>query len=251
MALDITDVRDLIRLLRENPELRDAARAELVDEDMRALPLIVRRVAEAQERAEARLEAIDARIAQLVEAQARSEIRLDAIGGRLAELSLSDSRMESAFNKLTGRVDNFEGFRYEVEFDALTRIGHILRKPVRVRPADLDVIVDARDDGSLTPHEWEQLLALDGLYFGRIGRGPDASMVYVALEISRTIHTKDIDRAADRAALLRRCGLEVIAAAGGREISFNAEARAIERDVRIIKEIPDPVEKDEDEGPFT
>ena len=77
--------------------MRDAARAELIDEDMRALPLIVRRLAEAQERTDASLE-------QLTEAQGRTEARLESLAAKVDELAEAQRNTEARLDSLAANV---------------------------------------------------------------------------------------------------------------------------------------------------
>lgn len=248
MALDIADVQDLIRILRENPALRDAARAELVDEDMRALPLIVRRLADAQDRtdmsirdlvaAQARTEVqleqlttaqarLEGRFEELVAAQTRTEQRLDSVAASLDELT-------KVVGQINGRLGNVEGWRYEQQFHAQSRVTDILRRPVHVQLGDVDALQDAREDGLLTEADWEQLKSLDFLFRGRIGRGADAPEAFVALEVSRTVDRNDVRRAHERAEILRRAGLTAFSAAGGQQVTAGARELADEHGVVII-----------------
>ncbi|MFN0093925.1 MAG: hypothetical protein ACKVVT_04000 [Dehalococcoidia bacterium] len=248
MALDVSDVRELIRLLRENPELRDAARAELIDEDMRALPLIVRRLSESQDRATDQLRELveaqrrtDARLEALIAAQERTDAslqvvsqRLDELTRRVEDLAHAQLKTEAVVAKLFGRVDNLEGWRYETEFKADHRLGDLVRRPRRVPPADLDPVMDALDAGLISDQEWEQLKATDAFFRGRPRKGADGEEVVVVLEISRTVAKRDVERAATRAALLERCGVRAIAAAGGQEVNVSAADLARSLGVRIL-----------------
>ncbi len=62
MSFTVSDFDDLKRLLGEHPEWRVELRRLLLTDDMEALPGIVRELAEAQRRAEARLEGVEDRL---------------------------------------------------------------------------------------------------------------------------------------------------------------------------------------------
>ena len=220
MALDVVDVHELIRLLRENPELRDAARKELVDEDLRALPLIVRGLSEAQLRTEARLEDV--------------AIRLEQLTARVDTLAMSIEELTRVVQRLEGRFGNIEGWQYEARYHAASRVTEFLRRPVELKAGGLDQVLDAREDGLISRNEWQQLHALDFLFYGRAGRAVDSPMKYVALEVSLTIDESDVARAYDRANLLIRCGLETIAVAGGQKVTGTARRLAADLGVELL-----------------
>ncbi|MFN0093632.1 MAG: hypothetical protein ACKVVT_02505 [Dehalococcoidia bacterium] len=266
MALDVRDVEDFIRLLRDNPELRDAARRELVDEDMRALPLIVRRIAEAQERTEvkveelaeaqrrteAKVEELATRVDQLAEAQRRTELKLAevvvALGGlqeAVAGLSKTAAETQRRLDHIDGRLANLEGWRYEMKFNVISHLWDMVRKPVRVAVYDIDAVIDARDAGKLSDDDWQQLRAVDGVYLARLGRGENARQVYVTVEISKVVDRRDIERAADRAAILRRCGLDTLAAAAGSQVTLGGRQMATERQVHLLVDRPNDAVPDE------
>ena len=262
MALDVVDVHELIRLLRENPELRDAARKELVDEDLRALPLIVRGLSEAQLRTEARLEDVAIRLDQLTarvdtlairleqltarvdtltirleQLTARVDtltIRLEQLTVRVDTLAMSIEELTRVVQRIEGRFGNIEGWQYEARYHAASRVTEFLRRPVELKAGGLDQVLDAREDGLISRNEWQQLHALDFLFYGRAGRAVDSPMKYVALEVSLTIDESDVARAYDRANLLIRCGLETIAVAGGQKVTGTARRLAADLGVELL-----------------
>lgn len=258
MALDIRDVEDFLRLLRENPELRDAARRELVDEDLRALPLIVRRLSEAQERTEAKLESLTSKVQELAEAQRNTEAKLGELALRVEQLVEAQKRTEARFNdmdakldatfkRIEGRLSNLEGWRYQSQFNVMSHLWDIVRKPVQLGVFDIEEVVAAKDAGKLTADDWRHLKALDAIYLARQGRGADAPQVYVTVEVSRVVDKRDVGRAADRAAILRRCGVAALAAAGGSQVTAGARTLASERNVHLLIDRPNDTAPDADD----
>lgn len=213
MAFTIEDLRDLLALLREHPEWRDAVRREVLTEELLGLPAIVRRLAEAQER--------------LAQAQER-------LAGEMERLSAQVRELGRIVGRLDGRIGNLEGWRYEERFNARARITEILRRPVAVDLAELELVLDARDAGRLTEDEWKQLLALDFLFRGRLRPGADSPERLVALEVSQVVDSRDVQRAHDRARLLARVGFEAIAAVGGSRLTEDATALAEQLGVRTL-----------------
>jgi len=55
---------------------------------------------------------------------------------------------------------------------------------------------------------------------------PEERDVWLAVEISATVDTKDVERAVERAAMLRKAGYAAIPAVAGREATFIAEEAA-------------------------
>jgi hypothetical protein len=87
---DFTDLRDIVRQLAQ-AQLRTEAR---VDE-----------LAQAQLRTEVRLDALTVHMDELAQAQLRTEARLDALTVRLDELAQAQLRTEARLDALTTRVD--------------------------------------------------------------------------------------------------------------------------------------------------
>jgi chromosome segregation ATPase len=98
MPFTVEDFQDLLRLLRERPEWRDQLRQVLLVDGLvdaiRGLSEEVRRLAEAQLKAEGRIGRLEEAITRLTEAQLKTEERL----GRLEERT---DRLEEAITRLT------------------------------------------------------------------------------------------------------------------------------------------------------
>jgi chromosome segregation ATPase len=211
MAFTGQDLGDLLALLRQHPEWRDAVRREVLTEQLIELPAIVQRLAEADERLATRIEQIAESLAQLSSRVDQLTARVEQLTGRLDQLTARVEQLTARFDQLAeglaqltarvdgltadvtelghivarmdGRLGNLEGWRYEQRFNARARVLDIIRRPVEVNLADLDLVVDARASGTLTDQEWTQLLALDFLLKGRVGRGADAAETLLALEV--------------------------------------------------------------------
>jgi hypothetical protein len=218
MAFTVEDLNDLIELLRQHPEWREAVRREVLTRELLELPLIVERLAD-------RLDQLATRTDQLA-------VRMDQLVAEMLELATITRRLD-------GRVGNLEGWRYEQKFNALSRVTEILRKPALVQIADIDPVLDARDEGRLSPTEWKQLVVLDFLFRGRVGKGVDAPESFVALEVSQVVDSRDVQRAHDRAAILTRLGLKAIPAVGGSRLTDDASMLAEQLGVRTLIDAPD------------
>lgn len=234
MAFTIEDLGDLLALLRQHPEWRDAVRREVLTEELLGLPTVVGRLAEAQERLAEDLARLAARVDHLAAQVDRLAAQVDQLAARVDQLAAQVSELSRIVGTLDGRVGNLEGWRYEQQFNARARITQILRRPVEVDLADLEPVLDARDGGRLTEREWKQLLALDFLFRGRLGSGPEAPDRLLALEVSQVVDTRDVQRAHDRAEILTRIGLEAIAAVGGSRVTEDAAQLAERLGVRTL-----------------
>ncbi len=116
----------MVRLLGQHPEWQAELRRLLLADDFLALPAIVRDLAEAQQRTEARL-------AALAEAQQRTEQKVDELAEALRTLT---GRVE----KLTDRVGILDGRVLELTYreKAGAYFGPLLRRLRIVAPHTLE-----------------------------------------------------------------------------------------------------------------
>ena len=120
-------------------------------------------------------------------------------------------------------------------FHVGARFGKWLRKPQIVRGPDaLEAVDEAAESGSITEDEMEALRSLDMLVQGVAKKptGLDGEVIF-AVEISLTIDDHDVERAASRAAILRRVGYQAVGFVGGETATRGATALA-EREHVII-----------------
>ncbi len=222
MAFTISDYDDLVRLLEEHPEWRTDLRRLLLADDILELPRIVRELAEAQKRTEARLESLEAVVRELVETQKNANERMERLETVVQYLAETQARTETA-------VGDLKGWLLEEKYRdrAFAYFGRLLRKAHAVPLEELTAAVEAYERGELSPEEWNELAVLDVCIQGRAGKGADAKDVWLAVEVSWVIDMNDVRRAYQRAKLLRRLGYNAFPAVGGDSILGDAE-----RDVR-------------------
>ncbi|PJF47466.1 MAG: hypothetical protein D6709_05965 [Chloroflexi bacterium] len=226
------------------------------EEQLAQLAVRVNELTEAQRRTEERLDQLAARMDQLAEAQRRTEERLDQLAEaqrrteeRLDQLAEAQRRTEERLDQLAARVDQLtqttqllvnqmaevRGDLLEIKFRerASAYFGRWLRR-IRVVP-----ITDIEDqlDTVLTDKEVNDLLALDLLVRGRPRlAGPEAEEVWLAVEVSSVVDANDVQRAARRAALLRRIGLRVVPVAAGARINPAAKTLAESYHVALMQD---------------
>ena len=229
MAFTVSDVRDLLRVLRENPEWKEEVRRELLGEEILSLPALVRqnseaidRLAEQMTRSEARLKGVEARLEGV-------ETRLEGV-----ETGLQSLRYD--FGVLGGDVGQLKGYALEARFreraDGI--FGRWIRRVNVLKPCELAAFEGADDAGEITEAEALAVRSLDLIVTGRRGRGDDTHDVMFAVEISSTIDTDDVTRAADRAAILSGLGYPAEPVAAGNSASEAIIRLARERGVFLL-----------------
>ena len=257
MAFTVSDVRDLLRVLRENPEWKEEVRRELLGEEILSLPALVRqnseaidRLAEQMTRSEARLEGVEARL-EGVEARLEGvETRLEGVEARLegveTRLGGVETRLEgvetglqalrSDFGVLAADVGQLKGYALEARFreraDGI--FGRWIRRVKVVKPRDLAAFEAADDAGRISEAEAHAVRLLDLIVTGRRGRGDDAEEVMFAVEVSSTIDNGDVTRAADRAEILSGLGYPAEPVAAGNTASEAVIGLARERGVFLV-----------------
>jgi hypothetical protein len=186
------------------------------------------------DRVEGRLETVEGRLENVEGRLENVEVRLEDVEVRLEGVEGRLEGVEGRLGKVEGRLGNVEGELYEGRFNAAGRIAPLFTRARAIHAGDLDELLAARETGVVTAAEFEQVAALDHLLLARRGRGADAPAVYVAVEVSQTIHRSDVERAAARAAILRRAGLDAEAVVGGREVDDATRLLAAERGVHLV-----------------
>ena len=205
-----------IRLLRESLDgstsRLEVALAQLAEAQART-EAKVRELAEAQVRTEARLDRLEAAVERLAEAQTRTESQLE--------------RLTAIVEKLVIRTDRHEGTLLELMFrDRLpSYLGLFLRRAKVLQPADLLDELEPRLDRA----EVEDFLRSDVLASGAV----DGKPTYVVGEVSYTADAGDIERAARRAALLRKADLPAVGLVACETVQPQTLAYAREQGVKV------------------
>jgi len=213
MSLQVNDVRDLIRLLAEHPEWRAELRPLILGDELDRLPAIV---------------------AELAEAQRSTETRV----GTLAE---KIDRLADTVIGLRDRLDEDIGALYEIHFErkAPSLFGRWLRRPRVVTLTDLVRFDEAETSGKISELDADALRQLDLIVSGGDKQEPGYPETLLAVEISRTTDVADLDRAEERAAILRSIGYRARAAVGGRFAPERIRELAGKRDiiVRVVEQV--------------
>ena len=168
-----------------------------------------------------------------------SEVKADT-----AELKVGLRRLEGRVGSLAGTVGRLQGAELERKIHA--NIAGMVCTPLGIRrprvlksilaatvPELFDLLDPALDDGRITRAQFDRLMQTDIILAAREG---NAQPVYVAIEISRTVHDEDLDRARERADILAAAsGVPALALVIGYIIPPPQRRKAAELSVHLME----------------
>lgn len=246
----LNDIADLLRILEQRPEWAERLRAILLTKELLALPekvtqlaALIDRLAQAQAETNRALRETNARVDRLAQAQEETNAKLDRFIAAQEAINASvDRRLETLENQVSDLLGSDLENRLHGNITSIAarnfnlRRVHILKS--RFFPPNqnfYDRLYAAEDAGSITP---EQALQLQETDFILSARATDTQqMVYLAVEVSRTVAAHDITRARERAdALLASTGAPTIAMVIGNFIPDPEQDRAQKHNVTLIRE---------------
>jgi hypothetical protein len=144
-------------------------------------------------------------VADLAEAQRRTETQLESLTARTHDLANGQQRILDDLGTLKGRdLERMYREKAEAYFDT------VVRNPRVLSSTDIRALLDeATRRGTLAPGEQRELIRADLII---LGTHPETgATLYLVVEVSWGIRSADVERAARRAALLRKLGLQVFA----------------------------------------
>ena len=121
--------------------------------------------------------------------------------------------------------------------------GHRLRRSHIVELADLELFEDADDAEAITAEQARAVRRVDLFVEGLEGRGTAARDALLVVGISVGIESGDIDRAGQRAAILRGLGYNAYGVVAGNRITEATRRYAAEQNVEVASEIPKAYEE--------
>lgn len=209
---DLTDFHEVIRLLEEHPEWQAELRRVLLTKDLLALPeqmtqltSTVRELAATQARTEQQL-------STLVAAQARTEQQIGVLAEQVMMLTKTTQGLQDDMGRVTGL-----GLETRLRLNGSPFFGVLLRKPAVLSRGEVtDLLDEAESQELLTPTESHEIQLADLIVHGI--RRDDRAPVYLVVEVSWTIDTDDVRRAASRANLLAKIGTTVLPVVVGEKI---------------------------------
>ncbi len=219
----INDISDLVRILQDHPEWKNTIRGLIIGEELAQLPERVTRLEQTLadfieatnrnfELVHARLDSMDARMDRMDARLDSMDRRMDSMDARMDRMDERFDAIDTRFDRIEGRLDNGFGMNYELKVgkNILSIAGQhlgirrarVLRGAINGFTPDIqELIEDALDDRTITPEQADELLQVDLILAGR--HQDTGAETYMAAELSITIGSDDITRAADRAALLQ------------------------------------------------
>ena len=265
--MTINNIGDLIQILQDQPQWAAALRGVLLSRELLELPeefakfvqltnanfeLVntrLERLETGQARLETRMERLETgqarletRMDGLEEGQARLETRMDGLEEGQARL---ETKLETRMDGMDGRMDNGFGTNYEikVERNLMSHAGqHLNLRAVRVLRGTMtgqdagfnQAIEGAVDDGRISWKDHDELMLCDLIFTGRARGGGEE--VHVAAEASITAGDQDVERAQERARILRQViGQEPIPLVICANIDDQRAQMARERGVAVIR----------------
>jgi hypothetical protein len=248
MAFTVSDFNDFKQLLLDHPAWQVEVRRLLLSQDFEALPGIVRRLAEAQERlvegqnsADQRLARLEKVVNELAQAQERFVERQDSTDQRLARLEKVVAELAEALRQLTLRVDamavtlaKVNGRTLEGEYreKAPAYFGPWIRRTTVVARTALEEQLEER----LSDDELHDALLIDLVVRGRLRRGPQSAEVYLAVEVSSVVDREDVSRAVRHAELMRHAGISALPVVAGESATQGARDAAAGTGVLMLQD---------------
>ncbi len=233
MSFTVDDFTGLVKLLTEHPEWRAQLRPVVLGEEILAIPSRMDRVEAALDRLTERVDDLTVGLDRLTERVDDLTVRLDRLTDRVDQLTLAVQGIAQRMDKMDGRMGNIEGELLETRFDRNMPqwVLDYVRRPVRIYVDDLDAISSAVSSGLLTQAERRDIAMLDSMVRGSdVADGDDTVL---AVELSATIDSGDIERAEQRANLLNKTGVRARALVCGYGITQAAESMADDRAVFV------------------
>ena len=262
MTLQINTFDDLLEIVNTHPEWRRKLVKALFPEI--DLPKALQELVESNRLMRTQLGNIDARLgriedwqghtdtrlAHMEEWQGRADERFKRIDERFDGMDKRFDGMDARFDGMDARFEHMEvrqnymerdladlkGYNYESNFkskaDAI--FGLLLRRGHDVRQEILSQLESAGDAGQITESDYEQVLVADLLWNGRSKATSDN--LFLVIEISWFAEQSDIDRAINRAAVLRKLGLQAIPVVAAKVWSEPLVAEALTHHTVIVDE---------------
>lgn len=210
MSFTVSEFRDLIQLLEQQPSWRAELRRWVLTEDILALPQIVTELAEAQRRTESSL-------SQLTE-------HMDQLTRRMDQMIDGQRQMETDLGRLKGSdLERRYRERAHAYFSRLIRRPHVLSSDELIA-----LIEEALAQGQLSEGEADDLYQTDVIVRGQ--HRDEETALYLVVEVSWGIGISDVQRASERAGLLARLGTPALPVVAGTWVTHEAQqaARALQ-----------------------
>ena len=188
----INNQDDFLRALRENPEWKDAVRAQILGEELLKLPIQFNEFKDRMEKFEVRME-------QFVERQ--EEFNRNVVA-RFDRMDARFDRMDARFDRMEGDNAFLKGhYAQTIARNQAVLIAHDLGLEYVRTLTETDLFrISRQAEGSLPANELRSFRRADFV----IEAVQDSETVYIPVEVSFTGDHRDSDRALRNAELLSR-----------------------------------------------
>jgi hypothetical protein len=226
----INTADDLLALLRENQEFREAVRQVILTEELLALPVMFQELrAEVREYAET------------------TNKRLDSLEQSYQRLEQSYQRLEQGQQRHTNDIGELKGVGLETKLynRGVSLVATLLRvhNGQRIRVAEKDhnsdrfnrTVLHALENGVLSEEEYDRILDTDMIVSGN--RAGSSQTVYTAIEASYSISRVDIAKVKQTADILSGlfADAEIHAAIYCMNVASLIEEEADQQGVHLIR----------------
>jgi len=225
-TLTINNVDDLINIVQAHPEWRQRlVKALFPDIDVpKALQNLTKTIDQFSTKTDARFDALETRVDQF---SVQANARFDALDKRTGNLEIGVNKLEFTVSEQQTDIAELKGKSYEREYrdKAAAIFGRYLKRGRDMTHDLADLLQEAEEVGQITSAEFDQVLAADLLWGGRLRRSEDE--VVIVLEASWLAELTDIERARERADILQKIGVIAIPVVAGKTWSEEALSAAL------------------------
>ena len=239
MTTAIHTADDLIRILRQDPEILEQVRRAILTDELLALPEKFSEMSKTQD-------GILKTQAEMLKTQNEMLKTQDGILKTQAEMLKTQNEILDRLQRVEDRVGNLVGAELERKAFRilpvrLNRIYQLRRPRILLRHGDytpdtqqfLDDVENALDSGTITERQYERILLTDLVV--RASRKGGQGAIYFAVEASSTIARRDIDRAVTSSETIHDLyQTEAIPIVAGYRIYQSNQVYAEENKVRTI-----------------
>ena len=214
----VDTIEDIIRILREKPEIREAARREILTDELLELPEKVAQIITIQQQILERLDRHGEQLAAHGKTLAahgktlaahgkrldRIDVRLDGIDVRLDGIDGRLDGLASKVSRLGGKVSRLEGLaamQVAEKRYALIALEMGLDEPRMLSLVEIAKMAMGDAASEYTESELNSFRDCDIIMSARSSDGGES---YVAVQVSTTIDHDDIRRAIDHAKMVER-----------------------------------------------
>ncbi len=169
-------------------------------------------------------EAAAARDAGLAEAAAARDALEERVKTGFAEAAADRKGIKQTIGELKGKSHEQT---YRDKSDAI--FGSHLRRGHKITSSVSEQLYDALDAGTISKQEQKEVLSADLLWGGRLHKTGEE--VILVIEASWLAEETDVDRAAERAGILRKIGLRALPVVAAREWAAGIPQMASDRQV--------------------